>query len=86
MRHGYGRIDFAEGGYYEGFWKENAMEGKGVLYYDNNNKAYEGYFREGKFHNFGHLYNKFPSGVTSSFDFRNFKMLGDKWIKYEGDF
>ena len=35
LRSGNGRMDFAEGGYYEGVWKENAMEGKGRNYFMN---------------------------------------------------
>jgi hypothetical protein len=59
---------------------------KGQLYYDNGQKAYEGDFRDGKFHNFGHLFNKWPSKDTKPFDFKNFKFLGDNWVRYEGDF
>lgn len=59
---------------------------KGTLYYDNNQKAYEGDFRDGKFNNFGHLYNRNPASSTKPFDFQNFKLLGDYWYKYEGDF
>ena len=29
LRHGKGRMDFAEGGFYEGQWKDNTMSGKG---------------------------------------------------------
>lgn len=56
------------------------------MYYDKGQKAYEGEFKNGKFHNFGHLYNKLPSTLKKSFDYRNFKQLGDNWVKYEGDF
>lgn len=31
MRHGKGRMNFAEGGFYEGQWKDNTMCGKGLL-------------------------------------------------------
>lgn len=59
---------------------------QGQLYYDNGVKAYEGQFKNDKFHNFGHLYNKWPSNDTKPFDYKNFKLLGDGWTKYEGDF
>lgn len=31
LRQGKGRMDFAEGGFYEGKWKENTMNGKGIF-------------------------------------------------------
>jgi hypothetical protein len=33
QRHGKGRMDFAEGGFYEGQWRNNTMNGKGILYW-----------------------------------------------------
>jgi len=41
-RHGQGSFYYQEGGYYEGNWKNNKMNGFGRLYYDNGRLAYEG--------------------------------------------
>jgi len=34
-REGYGKLLFNDGGYYEGNWKNNKMNGFGILYYPN---------------------------------------------------
>ena len=45
MRHGKGVFYYNEGGKYIGEWKQNKMFGKGVLYYPNNEIAYDGEWR-----------------------------------------
>lgn len=42
MREGYGTFYYKDGGYYQGEWKQNLMNGNGRLYYDNDHLAYEG--------------------------------------------
>lgn len=33
LKHGYGKFYYQDGGYYEGQWKNNKMDGYGKLYY-----------------------------------------------------
>ena len=42
MRNGRGRFYYQDGGYYEGQWKNNKMDGFGKLYYEGGKLAYEG--------------------------------------------
>ena len=41
-RNGEGVFYYRDGGYYDGHWKDNMMNGHGKLYYDNGKVAYEG--------------------------------------------
>jgi hypothetical protein len=41
-----GRVEYLDGGYYEGQWHDDCMEGYGKLYYPNNTIAYEGYWAQ----------------------------------------
>ena len=42
QRNGKGKFFYKDGGYYEGMWKNNMMNGYGQLYYDNGKLAYDG--------------------------------------------
>jgi hypothetical protein len=42
LRHGKGKFYYQDGGSYDGEWKDNKMNGFGTLYYQSNEKAYEG--------------------------------------------
>jgi hypothetical protein len=42
FRHGFGKYYFEDGGYYEGQWTFNRMQGKGKLFYASGKIAYEG--------------------------------------------
>lgn len=42
QRYGHGCFYYKEGGYFEGNWKHNKMNGKGKLFYDNGKLAYDG--------------------------------------------
>jgi len=42
LRHGNGKFYYADGGYYEGEWREGRMEGLGTLYYPSGSLAYLG--------------------------------------------
>ena len=64
----------------------NKMHGKGILYYANNKKAYEGEWNNDKFNKFGHYYNEKPTILNNSFDYKNFENVKNYWEKYEGDF
>jgi hypothetical protein len=40
MRNGFGKFYYNEGSVYEGAWKDNLMNGNGILYYCNGKLAY----------------------------------------------
>lgn len=40
MKHGKGKFFYQDGGYYDGEWHMNKMQGYGTLYYQSNQKAY----------------------------------------------
>lgn len=57
QRHGEGKLFNLNGiKIYEGEWKKDNFEGKGIYYYSNNHK-YIGYFKKGKINGFGKYYN-----------------------------
>jgi hypothetical protein len=60
MRHGQGKFYYQDGGYYDGEWRNNKMEGFGTLFYQSNHKAYEGMWSNDQFHGQGTLYNDNP--------------------------
>ncbi|CAD8162452.1 unnamed protein product [Paramecium pentaurelia] len=86
LKDGFGRYQFAEGGYYEGQWKQNKMHGYGTLFYGVNQKAFEGQFENDKFSGFGTLYNKDPTKLNATFDCSNFDLIENYWVKYVGNF
>ncbi len=63
------------------------MEGLGTLYYPNGSCAYIGQWRQNRFNGQGTVFNDqieyMPQGI---FDIKDFDNLGDKWVKYEGEF
>ncbi|EGR30240.1 protein kinase domain protein [Ichthyophthirius multifiliis] len=85
-RNGYGNLTFSNGGVYKGFWKINKMHGKGTLYYPNGQKAYEGYWYEDQFNEYGHLFNNKFKIFNTKFDYKDFSQIKNQWIKYEGEF
>ena len=60
MRHGKGKFYYQDGGLYDGEWKNNKMDGKGVLSYSSGNVAYDGDWKEDEFSGFGILCNENP--------------------------
>lgn len=58
LRHGQGTFYYKEGGKYIGEWKENKMNGKGTLYYPNDEVAYDGNWKDDQLHGNGTLYNE----------------------------
>jgi hypothetical protein len=64
VKEGFGLFYFGTGGYYQGKWKNNKMEGLGTLYYWENRAAYEGEWKEDMFDGFGTLYNENPSKIA----------------------
>ncbi len=84
MRNGRGKFYYQDGGYYEGQWKKNKMDGWGKLFYEGGRLAYEGYWSQDQFHGFGKVYNDNPIDLHTSFDYTNFDLLEDYWEYYEG--
>ena len=60
QRHGKGKFYYQDGGFYDGEWNNNKMEGYGILFYQSNHKAYEGQWVNDQFHGFGKLFNDKP--------------------------
>ena len=85
-RHGRGRFYYADGGMYDGDWKNGSMHGVGTLYYANGQVAYEGEWFEDQFHGRGVVYNENPIPLVAECDYKNFDGLGDHWVKYDGEF
>lgn len=73
-------------GLYDGNWKNNKMNGFGILYYGNGNKAYEGNWQDDNFHGKGILYNDDAEQLADTFDYTNFNNLKNYWSRYEGLF
>lgn len=75
MRNGRGKFYYQDGGYYEGHWRNNKMDGFGKLYYEGGKLAYEGYWSQDEFNGQGKVYNDNPLYFTSPFDYTNFDLL-----------
>ena len=60
MRSGIGRLMYADGGYYEGEWRDDQMNGYGKLYYCDGAIAYEGFWLNNEFSGHGKVYNDIP--------------------------
>jgi len=58
------------------------MEGKGVLYYMPGKPAYDGEWFSDQFHGFGILYNESPVPLIGSFNYNDFNMIEDYWVRY----
>lgn len=84
MRNGRGKFYYQDGGYYEGQWRNNKMDGEGRLYYEGGKLAYEGSWAQDEFNGAGKVYNDNPVELHESFDFTNFELLEDYWEYYEG--
>ena len=52
LEHGYAKMIFAKGGWYEGEFNNGYFHGKGIIEYNNGDK-YQGDFENGKAHGFG---------------------------------
>lgn len=56
-KHGYGKLSYPDGAYYEGNFNSDAMHGQGTLYYRPEQPAYVGQWQQNQFHGAGTLYN-----------------------------
>lgn len=75
MRHGHGKLVYDDGSYYIGQWCLGKMNGLGILYYSNGQKAYEGSWKENKFNGQGLIYNENPIINQNQFDFKDFNFI-----------
>jgi hypothetical protein len=57
MRHGRGKYFYKDGGYYDGEWVHNKMQGHGKLYYKSGKIAYDGKWSNDLFEGYGIMYN-----------------------------
>lgn len=60
------------------------MEGKGILFYQPECPAYDGEWLADQFHGFGILFNESPVALDGSFNFEDFNLIEDYWVRYEG--
>lgn len=72
MRNGYGTFYYKDGGYYQGEWKQNLMNGHGKLYYDHDRLAYDGQWYNDEFHGKGKVYNDNWEDLQGSLDYETF--------------
>lgn len=77
MRHGKGKMVYSEEKVYEGEWKEDKMDGFGVM--NSKGKVYEGEFKDGKMHGVGVLYPNGKDGKGKKGEWENGKRV--KWLK-----
>jgi hypothetical protein len=49
-------------------------------------EIYNGDWKQNRFHGIGTLNNLNEEKFDEPFDYKNFNELGEKWVKYEGDF
>lgn len=84
MKEGQGKLTYPDGAYYEGEFAKNRMHGYGTLYYRVGKPAYEGNWFEDQFHGKGVLYNENPVDQLQPFDYSDFNLVEDYWIRYEG--
>lgn len=89
QRNGMGTYTFSRGGWYTGGWYNGKMQGTGVLYYPNGEKAYEGGWEQDHFEGEGQLFNE-NSGWEqgTGVDFRQLDSENNKklWTSFKGNF
>lgn len=86
LRHGRGVFHYSNGGVYDGEWSGGRMNGYGKMIFSSGRVAYEGELKDDKFEGYGILYNEEPEKSTGQFEYHDFSALGEKWIRYEGEF
>ena len=84
MRNGLGTYYYQEGGFYEGNWKDNKMNGFGKLFYESGSLAYEGMWFMDEFHGRGKIFNDEPKLLKQPFNYKNFEDEDKYWLSYEG--
>lgn len=84
-KHGRGHFIYKEGYKYDGHWEDDAMNGFGILWFDDNTKIYEGDWQNNVFHGRGTLYNH-QVASNPEFDGTDFRGLKGSWTKFEGQF
>lgn len=85
QRDGDGIFYYRDGGYYEGRWKKNVMNGFGRLYYESGRLAYEGEWYKDEFHGRGKVYNDTPEEIPGEgFDYHDMRESESCWEYYEG--
>lgn len=62
------------------------MNGKGTLYYPNDDVAYDGNWKDDQLHGYGTLFNEEVVLLEKTFDYQDWSFVEEYWIKYEGEF
>ena len=83
-KEGHGKLTYSDGAYYEGDFRKDKMEGKGTLFYGLDRPAYDGNWVADQFHGYGVLYNENPLELNGTFNYNDFNLIEDFWVRYEG--
>lgn len=87
IRHGLGKLNFNNLGYFSGEWQNNEMSGFGSLFNESGALIYEGFWEDGNFNGAGVLTNIFHTNkIGLEIDYHDMNKIVDKWVKYEGQF
>lgn len=62
------------------------MHGKGILYYPNQQVAYDGEWENDQLSGYGTLHNEEVVSLKTPFDYRDWSDVEDYWVRYEGHF
>ena len=66
---------FDDGAFYQGQFRNDKINGKGILYYKVGHPAYDGMWVDGAFHGQGTLYNQNPVKLDTTFDYKDFDQV-----------
>ena len=86
LRNGNGRFTYVTGAFYEGEWKNNKKDGKGVLMNGDGKTIYDGFWVNDKYHGKGILYNQNINFTNEEFNYEDFDNLNGRWLRFEGVF
>lgn len=75
VKHGFGKLIYPDGVFYQGNFKNDTLSGKGSLYYGHNRPAYVGDWQNNKFNGVGTLYNEYPVMMESGFNYTDFNKI-----------
>ena len=90
MRHGKGKLKYVEGGGYDGEWKFNSKNGKGVLFSADGEPVYTGQWLDDNFDGEGVLVNVNEVPIYGKINHDssdlNTYLKGNNWKNYTGGF
>lgn len=83
-KQGRGLYKLPSGQWYMGDWRDNRMEGRGILYWTSEYIRYEGEFSNDMFHGKGVEYPQIHT--NQAVPYTNITITPDNWVKYDGEF